>query len=1250
MAILVLSAIVLTVLRFLLFEIDKYRPQIQKAFVQQTGIPLEVGLLTANNKSFNPEIVLHQVALKSVADPEQAAVKIAQTRIGLNIFKLITEQSFLAATQFAIEGAQFTLQRDQQGKITVQGFPEDDDGAPEWLLECGQYALLNSDITWIDHYQKQQQSRFGDVDLFLVNDLSERYHEVHLLADLPDSLGRRLRFSINVNGDVFQPDSLSGRFYIHSKDVHLANLLGEIEKFAAIESELQFQSGRGNFDLWGAWSGVELTELAGKLSAENLHLKQQNRQLLLDQISLDFAAIRRQQDWRIRGQNIALAFNQFIWPTAEFSLTVAENQRYFGLLNRLELEMLQPLAAFFQPTLMRRLPQKTHFSGQLNDWAFFWDGLNQDFALQGAFSDLTLPLGGGSRLSGLSGRLHGVTEQGVIELQTNGAKLIAEDLFNQAIAVDKVDGRLNWFRRDSATVLESKNVVLDAAGFNSDFSLSFKLAENWPESMIDFQMKLQSDRDLSLINQVLPLKIMGKQTAAWLNPAFKAGELLNGKVIINGSLEHFPYHQKPGVFEASFDVQNGILQYHPDWPYLYELNAHTRFWGKSMQVDIRRARSEKVKIKQAVVKIPDMEFSKHLLVDGLLQTDIADALSFMQKTPQADKVAGLIESAKVRGLSRVDLKMQLPLVDDAESHVDGTVHLNKARLSLNAVDVQADRLKGKVQFTENGVYSQGILGQMFDNPVQTKINTDRQATWIDFSGKAEISRLTKSFPYLKNKFSEGVASFNSVLKIPADAKPAKLTIASDLKGMALDLPDNLSKQADKQEPLQVEITLAEDNLLPVIVEYAEKLKLNLLADKRKLALYGGDIVYGGGVARSFQKAGFQLRVKRRDLDLDAWLSLFDDNKVKDKATVLESIDIDVRQVHWKNAARGALSLQAQRSDNAFSGRIVHEIARGNFEIPFDLQNKKVVLDMETLDLSRLSALQQVFQAEQPIRQQPLIKLNSKHVWWRRMDLGRLEMNAERLTNGMRFKQSRLLREQDQISFDLDWLNDDAGSRTLLSGHLESQDLGAFLQELGYDSDLLETDALLAFSGAWPGSPGAISAKALSGVLNVDLRNGRVASIEPGFGRLLGLVAMQQWIKRFSLDFSDIYQKGLAFNSITGQFNIEDGKATTENLLIDAISARIKISGQSDLLHNTLNHHIWVVPKSSDAVPIAGTIVGQIASAVTKVITDDYKEGFFFGSEYQVTGSWNKPELVALQENTGLINKVWKDLTDFPWIR
>jgi uncharacterized protein YhdP len=325
------------------------------------------------------------------------------------------------------------------------------------------------------------------------------------------------------------------------------------------------------------------------------------------------------------------------------------------------------------------------------------------------------------------------------------------------------------------------------------------------------------------------------------------------------------------------------------------------------------------------------------------------------------------------------------------------------------------------------------------------------------------------------------------------------------------------------------------------------------------------------------------------------------------------------------------------------------MAKGRLTIPDQRGgNNRINLNMDYLNLSAMDGLN-LDAADEVVTDLPLIDIDSKQLLWRSVDLGRLKLQTERLLNGIHFKKIQLRSEKRKIDLSVDWLKQVTGTTTQINGSLNMEGFGQFLADLGFSEDIKETSADITFNGGWRGAPHQFSLARLNGQLQVNLHDGRISSIEPGFGRLLGLIAMEQWVKRLSLDFSDVYRQGLAFDRIDGHIKIKDGLAFTDDLVVDAVAAKFSIAGFANLVDKTLDQRVAVVPKSSDAVPIAGTIVGGIATIITKVVTDDYKEGYFFGSKYQLIGPWGDVEVKPLHEEDGLINKTWRGLTDFSWL-
>jgi uncharacterized protein YhdP len=92
-----------------------------------------------------------------------------------------------------------------------------------------------------------------------------------------------------------------------------------------------------------------------------------------------------------------------------------------------------------------------------------------------------------------------------------------------------------------------------------------------------------------------------------------------------------------------------------------------------------------------------------------------------------------------------------------------------------------------------------------------------------------------------------------------------------------------------------------------------------------------------------------------------------------------------------------------------------------------------------------------------------------------------------------------------------------------------------------------------------------------------------------------------------------------------------------------------LSGNTDLINRTVDHIVDVTPKSAEALPIAGTIMSKVAAFVAKSLTGAEHQGFFFGSQYLVQGSWDNVQISSLHENDGILQKTWNGITEFPWL-
>src|SRR5690606_28552741 len=154
---------------------------------------------------------------------------------------------------------------------------------------------------------------------------------------------------------------------------------------------------------------------------------------------------------------------------------------------------------------------------------------------------------------------------------------------------------------------------------------------------------------------------------------------------------------------------------------------------------------------------------------------------------------------------------------------------------------------------------------------------------------------------------------------------------------------------------------------------------------------------------------------------------------------------------------------------------------------------------------------------------------------------------------------------------LEWDFDGETHHTAFRGRFLAGDLARALGTLGFDAHVESRSA--GFQGAltWPGSPAAFALSGSSGDLRVDIRSGRFVNITSGGSRLLGALSLDAIVRRLELDFSDLFGKGFAFDTIQGELNFDEGIVTTrDHVRIAGPSSKIAIDGRIDLMRQTID--------------------------------------------------------------------------------
>ena len=146
---------------------------------------------------------------------------------------------------------------------------------------------------------------------------------------------------------------------------------------------------------------------------------------------------------------------------------------------------------------------------------------------------------------------------------------------------------------------------------------------------------------------------------------------------------------------------------------------------------------------------------------------------------------------------------------------------------------------------------------------------------------------------------------------------------------------------------------------------------------------------------------------------------------------------------------------------------------------------------------------------------------------------------------------------------------------------------------------------------------------------MDARNGQLLEVDPGAGRVLGLLSVAQLPRRLMFDFRDFFSKGLAFNKLAGEVRFGDGFARTDAIRIEGPAADIAIRGQTDLRAQTFDQTVDVNPKAGNLLTVVGAVAGgpvgaAVGAAANAVLGKPL--GAIGAKTYHVTGPWKEPQV------------------------
>jgi uncharacterized protein YhdP len=326
-----------------------------------------------------------------------------------------------------------------------------------------------------------------------------------------------------------------------------------------------------------------------------------------------------------------------------------------------------------------------------------------------------------------------------------------------------------------------------------------------------------------------------------------------------------------------------------------------------------------------------------------------------------------------------------------------------------------------------------------------------------------------------------------------------------------------------------------------------------------------------------------------------------------------------------------VAVNMQKSGAAWAGKLQGPMVDG--DVSWDPSGKGRV----SARFTRLAFSEQAKDAEptHPSESEsdlPALDVIAERFEFRGRWLGKLEIKASPVGEEWRIEKLDIANSNSHFASSGGWRRTGAGSITTLAVKLDGQDLNALLGQFGFVDYIKGGSGSLNGTLVWPGFPYEFALNRFSGTFRVEARRGQFAKIQPGAGKLLGLISLQSLPRRATLDFRDVFSEGFAFERITGDVKVARGLLITENFEIGGPAAFVTLAGEVSLPQETQTLTMRVVPEVSESIAIAATLIGTpvlglSTLVVSKLLNNPF--GKVVAYEYLVTGSWDNPSVTRV---------------------
>ena len=1232
-----------------------YQAEIKEWLHAQTGFHITFEHVSPAFRWYGPELYFDHLELRS-KDDQRVLARAAGGRVAADIWQLIRSGKLLAG-RIEVDSPNISVVRLGPTRFAVASEIElgGEDSSVGSLrlsdLPAGRLVIRHAVLSMENWNTQLPQLTLQGVDIDVRRDAREL--ALAFRAQLPAALGGSVSFEGHARGSggvqTLAWDALAKARDISFPGWHefLPEHLGNLS------------SGTGAFDIAALGRGATLSRADVDFGANNVVMQLPEGPVAkFDQMSGALTLTHSGDLWRLSGQRVRVARRE---PESAFDIGWQETPA--GLLNvrasatYLRAESLLPLTGLLPQKDLRERLHEIAPSGEWTDVAIAFERAQVTepwrMHVQAKFQHAGLAsVNGVPGVRGIAGSIAGNERGGQVTIDTSLAAFHWPTQFPRSVELERLKANIYWKRTAEELLIASPDWEIKTHDAEIRGQVAWHQPSDDSSPVLTLVGGIQNGNAGNARNY-LPNGLIGAGALAWLNQAFIAGRL-RASLLFQGPVRKFPFRDGGGIFLARTTIEGMTLNYSEGWAPAENLTVAAEFRNQGMSARLLSAHIGDLQLESGEAHFPDFD-SGELKIHAKARGDAASALVFLRASPLDAIAEHAFSNVEASGPLEASVDLFLPFRDFAHRQVLIHGRLDGASINRLGSPTKATDVAGEFDIDGGQVARADLHGQLLGGAFQVQARTPRNKpvtrTQLEFRGTVMADALCAALGVPRSMSISGQTDWRAVLKItPEPARERSLRISSTLVGFDMKLPAPLDKNAFTPLPSWVEIQWPESGAPQGSFALGTLLSSSyaLEPDPAGMRLAHASMSFGGSESGGGDAQILNVGGSVQRLDLGGWLRLSaqpNDAQAKDAKPLLyymRNAKLNVAELDYLGLAFRDVSLDLLVSERTWritvggpnvSGAITIPTTEGSTE-PWSLQFDRLQFDVADAEDSAAGGGGANVPPDADPRGMPAIYFHAKELIWGERQFGDVTATLAKEEAGVALKSLSVTAPTFSVSAQGEWRAKDAGLSNI-KGTLTSTDVQGTLKDLGYADVIQAKSGKMEFDLTWVGAPTTAALLQTVGHVQLSMEKGQVTGLNPGAGRVMGLASIAALPRRLALDFSDLTDKGLAFDSVHGDFDLHDGNAHTDNVLLKGPAGEIGLIGRVGLKNKDYDQTAVVTGSvgNSLSIPVASTLVcGPVCGAAALLFTQVFKQplkGLARGY-YRITGSWDNPTVERIK--------------------